>query len=1413
MASYLPPAMLPPNIKAEPKIIQDLLAKWSAVEQHLYGSRPLGEKQKRADNFILSLILFSELENVGFDFNDNHGLSLHNPASLTFIIDHHAVLQAKWYQEKDTMRSVLLTNMQQAGVSERLAKLSDPAIQNALVTVEDLHLVNENRLDTSKYGHARRSLRSLMAQLSRRIWQSISSSRYPLPGRWIAEDPSRGAVAPTQAPHLDIPTRPYSNPWLSGLLALKYDGLSGFKCADGKELRHSRSTGGPRLIREYELHRYFTSIGYRKDRPKEWEFQPDTQHIIGERSNAMITASTTGSKPCAMVVDGFEIGTAGTLTSRHGPQQTIDGQDQFRPYIQLHALSQFPSVDLFFGPDHIARITPEDCDFFDSRVLPTTHIEDDVDDDWLPQELHHQWPGLEFVRKSKEEDDPSWPTYVGEIIVTLKRGVELPLKTTATANSSLPSTAQLSVIQRVRTARHIRLAFVARDSHERACFEWFRIILSGSKSIVNDGLWANGESSSSLWAYMMNDSSESRSLDSLISNVVEGVKKSDRPDFPVVPVFLIDKERGTINHLGLPDQGIQCSSLKHLTASLILGAARAMQHQHLMHDMINRNTHSATFSYTVHSEFTTITADISFCTQLPFNELPDIGEQVLLSVLCGNNWSLDFFAVVIPTAVGSQVSVNFTLLNSDQTWDVVTQLVAVSNPRLNVRLELPLLSRFRAIEEIQQLATLAASSPTTQAKLNKFSIALRLTGDGNDNFTVPGCVVDKLNSLKSEVISCLRIGLRSKQQEAFDKSLDRVPAGYLNIQGPPGTGKSVVGIRIALAVASTQPVLIVAESNEVVSQIESALITQYKSLLQACPEAVDVFRMTRLYPRNYVRNEPRLSLLHQAPPMRDGGQSISETLWGRETQGHDLTLDHLVYRFAHHIEEDESTYSDALVRLSEEYRQKMHDARQSQHKGDPEKLASLDKSNNGLGAHLLSMMNVVVATIDTAALQLEAYHPRCLIFDEAAATLVQKGVSLIKKLDPAMVITIGDVQQAGPVVPSALASFNEFGPLLQRSLVEHLHPSERQTVTLDINFRNPQSCWEFSRRIYLESAKTDVRTIVDVTLQPRYSDVVHASQQPGFFNDCLRRVDLTNNQQIFVNVSQGHCERISQEPFDQAFHAQGYAPSYKTSHGTGRFRSADRTLLRNRAVHDAVEEMIGDLLALPSITKDDVLVQCFSRLEKEDLEKRLGAQAKAVNLLSTTSARGKEYPIVVTVINACNCSHTHQDTLPGDPMLNVALTRAQTFHFIVGNCDCIGRISSEAAKRKSLLKLVDYVNYNSHRVNFWSFRAAPRDRFDSPMGRLPDFGFRPDGHREDRRPFRDLEMRPPPPARSSRDHGSFFRDLESRPPPPPAWGGESYEEGGNGTSNVAVPEFGSLASILGQKRPATHQGSADKGGK
>lgn len=1300
MTLSVPAEMSPQDAAIEPEVVQNLLSKWTALEQHLDGPRPLEWKKDSADNFIISLILFSELENAGFDFNDNHGLSVHDPASLTLLIDYHAVLQAKWFDDGHSMREVLLEIMQKPAVSKRRAKYSDPTIQSALITVDDLRLVNQESLNTSKFRHARDSLRSIMTQLSRTLWQSISSSKYPLPGRWIAEYPSRGPVAPAQVSSLDIPFRPYPNPWLTGMLDLKYDGLNGFKYVVGDELRHLRSIGKARLIREYELHEDFMSNSYPRERPSEWKFRPDTQHIIGKRSKTILTASKIGRKPCAMVVDGFEIGAAGTLASRHAYQQAIDCPGQLRSYIQLHVLSQYPSVDLLLSPDHVVRITPEDCDFFDFRVLPTTHIEDDKNDDWRPEELHHQWPSLEFVRKSKQEDDPSLETHVGEIIITLRRGVRLPLKTTATATP--PSTALVSIIEHVRTARHIRVAFVARDSRERACFEWFRIVLSASKHVMNYGLWANGESSSSLWAYMMDDSLEKRSMDTLISNVIEGLKKTDEPEFPVVPVFLIDRKRGTINSLDLPAFKSGWSSLGHITASLILGAVRAMQHQHLVHDMIKRNTHSATFSYTVNSEFTTVTADISLRTQAPHIELPDIGESISLSVLSANH---SFSAETIPRATGSQFSASFTLSNSDPICELMTRLLSESDVQ-DIRLDLPSVSRLRAVDEVQQLATLMASTPTSTSKSNKFDIASRLTGHNADKFYVPGSVVANLDPLKREVIKWLRIGLEGRQVETFDVSLDQLLAGHLNIQGSPGTGKSFLGIRIALALACTQPVLIVAETNEVVSHIEHLLITQYKSLLRACPEAADVYRMTRLYPQNYVRNEPRLSLLQQTPPARNGGQGISEALWGPETQGADLTLDHLVYRLAHHIEDNQSADPDTLARLSKEYCQAMKEARRFEHRGDPEKLASVDRSNNGLGAHLLTMTNVVVATTDTAALMLESYRPRCLIFDEAATSLVPKGVSLIKGVDPAIVITIGDVQQTGPIVPSALASFNEFGPLLQRSLVEHLHPSERQTVTLDINFRNPPSCWEWPRRMYLEKTETNVESVVDVAQPPRYSAMVQASKQSGFFKGCLRSIDLTRNQQIFISVPQGHCRRIRQGPVNQAGNTQGEGAYFKTSEGTSKFRSGVRTQFRNSAVHDAVEQLINDLLDVPNITKDDVLVQCLSELEREDLEKRLGVRAKDINLLSTSGARSQQYPIVVTVINICNCLHNDQEGLTGDGEVNVALTRAQTFHFILGNCDCIRRIKRSGTKSQSLLRLADYMNQNSRRVNFWALGSA-----------------------------------------------------------------------------------------------------------
>lgn len=1299
MTLTVPAEMSPQDAAIEPEIVQNLLSKWSDLEEHLYDFRFKWQRQEGAQNFMLSTMLFAEVYSNGFDFRGDFGLSLNEPDSLTFLIQHHSVLQANWYEHRASMEEKLSINISKAGVSERRAQFSDPVMQHALVTVEDLRRFSQDNLDSSKFGPARNSLRSVMAQQSRRIWQSISSSGCPLPGRWVAEDPSRAAAPTAQIPHLDIPIRPYPAPWLNGMFALKYDGTNGFKCADSMELRHYEFTGGTRLIDDYELDRYFTMPGYRSDKTAEWTFRPDKQYIMGQHENSKLTARTIEPKPCAMVVDGFGVGAVGTLTSLSGYQRQIDGPGQPRPHVQLHPLSQFPSVDLLIDGDPIVQITPEDCDIFDCRVLPTTHIDEDGDVAWISQELRHQWPGCKFAKETEERQDASRPTYVGEVIVTLKRGVQLPLKTTAMATSS--SITKFSIIQRVQGARHIRLAFVARDDHERACFEWFRIILTGSKSVVNRGLWANGESSSSLWAYTMDDSLETRSLDALISNVVEGVQKTDEPEFPVVPVFLIDRKRGTINSLDLPDEKSGWSSLRHITASLILGAARAMQHQHLVHNMIKRNTHSATFSHTVHSEFTTVTADISLRTKSPHAELLDIGESILLSVLSANQ---SISAEIIPRAVGSQLSASFTLSNSDPICELMTRIVSESGVQ-HIRLDLSPVSRLRAVDEIQQLATFTASSPISAPNSNKFDIASRLTGHNAATFYVPASVVGNLNPLKTEVINRLRVGLKGKQVEAFDMSLDRLLAGYLNIQGPDGTGKSFVGIRIALALACTQPVLIVATNNEVVSQIESALITQYKSLLEACPEAVDIFKLARLFPRNHVRNDPRLSLLHQTPPKRQSGESISEMLWGPETQGHDLTLDHLAYRYAHHIKEKGSTDS-ALDHLSEEYCQEMKLARQSEHKGHPEKLASLDRFNNGLGAHLLAMMNVVVATIDTAASRLELYHPRCLIFDEAATTLVHKGVSLIKKFDPAIVITMGDVQGTGPIVPSALASFNEFGSLLERSLVEQLHPSERQTVTLDINFRNPPSCWEFPRRMCFEKAQVNIESVVDVRLQPKFSAIVQASKQPGFFKGCLRSIDLTRNQQIFISVPQGHCRRVPQGPFDQAGNMQGDAPCFKTSEGTSKFRSAVRTQLRNPAVHDAVERLTNDLLEVSSITKEDVLVQCLSEPEREDLEQRLSIRAKDINLLSTTGARGQQYPIVITVVNACNCSYDDHEGLTGDQELNVALTRVQTCHFIVGNCDCLRRINRRGGKSPYLLRLADYMNHNSHRVNFWTLGST-----------------------------------------------------------------------------------------------------------
>ncbi|KAI7167059.1 hypothetical protein KC352_g25666, partial [Hortaea werneckii] len=100
---------------------------------------------------------------------------------------------------------------------------------------------------------------------------------------------------------------------------------------------------------------------------------------------------------------------------------------------------------------------------------------------------------------------------------------------------------------------------------------------------------------------------------------------------------------------------------------------------------------------------------------------------------------------------------------------------------------------------------------------------------------------------------------------------------------------------------------------------------------------------------------------------------------------------------------------------------------------------------------------------------------------------------------------------------------------------------------------------------------------------------------------------------------------------------------------------------------------VRDLLDLLGVDPADVLVQATTADDAEVLERCIRRINPDVAVKTVNRSLSGESAIVVTHLGACACNPNKnaRQTVPSDPTMNVALTRATAFHIIIGNATCI----------------------------------------------------------------------------------------------------------------------------------------------
>lgn len=705
-------------------------------------------------------------------------------------------------------------------------------------------------------------------------------------------------------------------------------------------------------------------------------------------------------------------------------------------------------------------------------------------------------------------------------------------------------------------------------------------------------------------------------------------------------------------------------SFLRLSAALIMQKAISLQREHELKCKINDEICQTKVDLAKYDEWKSVTVHFSLSTAGWQHVMPEVGKTLRLVLQTGEKTSEAWTFDVIPPHTEHHITARIYVPIDEDTFDFLWAIEG-NQGEVELSIRLPLGVESGAITQLEHLHELLMTRKETPV----FDLARSLRGEAEPKFSVRGIPFDSDRRLTTDVAQCLGKGLTARQKEAFDTSLARVPYGCLNITGLTGTGKSTLAAHMALALACTQPVLVVAQSSLEAQNLESLLLKRHRQLCRDIEGFAGKLAMCRLRAPHEVRTAMTNALFQGvlSDQYLDHRQ-LNKALLGEQGTD-DIALHRLVKRFAKHINAHPRQYDERQRDFAKLYLEAFKECEDAGRGAveRPHYFRLFDHCTEVLSEYLLPGMNVVVTTVECAINDLpELYRPRCMILAEAGMMSVATGIPLIEILQPELVITLTDPVHTHHAGPSNGTEYDMEG-VLRRRLLDSLYPLS--TVMLDKNKRCPPSCWEFARQTLNEAGISGAHAVSDVSIvtRPKFRPIELAASQGILFNGSLANFDLCKSQQVLMNVNNVIDDR-------------------------GQETTGDATL-------QAVTEAIKDLLNVPEVFNQDILVQCMSRTHGQRLQDILRREAVMIRV-TAPPVPGSQAPIVLTVIAECRCSLSPQQELSSDEELMLALTRAQTFHFMFGCASCLSKIRARDEGPRLMQKFLEHVYGNKQVVEY-----------------------------------------------------------------------------------------------------------------
>lgn len=758
-------------------------------------------------------------------------------------------------------------------------------------------------------------------------------------------------------------------------------------------------------------------------------------------------------------------------------------------------------------------------------------------------------------------------------------------------------------------------------------------------------------------------------LDTWTQELIKRFKAQD-PQFPVLSDFLISE-------FGLDELRLSKSpsepSFRRLVAALIMERAISLQHEHNVKCEINVETCLAKCELAEYDEWKSVTVHFSLATAGWHHIMPLPGKAVKLILRNDGKmteaWSFD----ILPPRTKHKFTARIYVPIEEDAFDFLWESKGYRD-ELQLRLRLPLSPKPSAIAHIESFHRLLLSRKGTLV----FDIARSLRGEEDAKFSVPGIPIDHDSRSTMEVAKRLSKNLVRKQRDAFDGCLARVPYGHISVEGLTGTGKSTLAAHLALALACTQPVLVVVQSSLEAQNLESLLLKRHRQIGRDVEAFAGKLAMCRLHPAYKVRTALKNALFHEVlSDQYVDDQQLNKVLLSNEQDTNDVALHRLVKRFAQHISAHPGRYDRDQKEFAEMYLEASKACKGADGRAVPHYFRLFDQCTETLGDYLLLEMDIVLTTVECAINDLpKRYRPRCLILAEAGMMNLATGVLLAERLQPELLITFADPDHVPQALPTIRPEGNGMAAISGRRLCDVLSPGS--TIILDRNMRCPPSCWEFARQTLIKArlARTDTASDVLASTQPKFRVVQQVALEGGLFNGSLANVDLYKSQQIFLNIASANKNGRGEPVSD-----------------LGTKCSSDSTLMQ------AVAEAIKDLLSVPGVFNQDILAQCIPRAFGQNLHDILRREAVMIRV-DAPPVPGSQAPIVLTVIAECNCSQPPQQELSSDRELILALTRAQTFHFIFGCASCLSKIRARDGKPRLMQNFLEHVHGNKEVVEY-----------------------------------------------------------------------------------------------------------------